>query len=81
MKLVGNRNQCPGCSQYFNSNSAFEKHRVGEFSVNRRCLSPDEMIKKGMALNSAGFWVGDPMPEDAKLRRANHAKKIDTGVS
>jgi hypothetical protein len=61
MKLSGDRNQCPGCSEYFNSSRAFEKHRVGEHGHDRRCLTPTEMREKGMAKNAAGFWVGNPM--------------------
>ena len=34
MKLTGRRNQCPGCSEYFNSLTAFDAHRVGEFGLN-----------------------------------------------
>jgi hypothetical protein len=71
MILRGQRNQCRGCSQYFNSNFAFDKHRVGEHGHNRRCLTPDEMSAKGMSLNSDGFWVGKSMPINKKslLRR------------
>jgi len=57
MRLSGMRNQCQGCKQYFNSNYAFDKHRTGEHGVNRRCLTPDEMLGKGMSLNHANFWI------------------------
>ena len=57
MKLVGQRNQCQGCKEYFNSNSAFEMHRTGKFGVDRRCLTPQEMTDKGMLKNAAGFWI------------------------
>lgn len=57
MKLTGNRNQCQGCKQYFNSNSAFDMHRVGEHGVNRRCKTAQEMTAQGMAVNHAGFWI------------------------
>jgi len=56
--LRGQRNQCQGCKEYFNSNYAFDKHRVGQHGVDRRCMIVDEMKSKGMSLNSAGFWVG-----------------------
>lgn len=55
--LTGNRNQCQVCKEYFNSNSPFDKHRTGKYGVNRRCLTPDEMIAKGMSVNAAGFWI------------------------
>lgn len=57
MKLRGGRNQCRGCDEYFNSNKAFEFHRVGKHGIDRRCLSPVEMTAKGMFRNSQGFWV------------------------
>jgi len=57
MKLTGSRNQCQACKQYFNSNPAFEKHRVGKHGVDRRCRTTQEMTAKGMLVNHAGFWV------------------------
>jgi hypothetical protein len=63
MKLLkGDRNQCTSCKHYFNSIGAFEKHRTGAMN-NRRCLTEDEMINKGMSVNSAGFWIGTKMPD------------------
>jgi len=64
MNLTGQRNQCRGCNQYFNSNAAFDKHRVGDFEHGRRCRTPEEMIAKGMCLNKDGFWITERMPED-----------------
>jgi hypothetical protein len=63
--LRGQRNQCPSCGEYFNSNVAFEKHRIGDFGIDRRCATVDEMLsfKKPMAVNSTGFWVTALMPE------------------
>jgi hypothetical protein len=58
--LTGQRNQCQGCLSYFNSNYAFDKHRTGEHGKDRRCMTTEEMLEHGMALNSAGFWVGNP---------------------
>ena len=83
MRLAGSRNQCGGCREYFNSNTAFEKHRTGEFGVNRRCLTPDEMIAKKMSKNAAGFWVSEAMTP-ALLEKRNaireQAKTISEGV-
>ena len=58
-KLSGDRNQCQGCNEYFNSTSAFEKHRTGEFGKDRRCRTEQEMTAIGMGVNQAGFWVGE----------------------
>lgn len=56
--LRGSRNQCPTCREYFNSNTAFDWHRIGKpGSLNRRCRTPDELLAKGWSLNGAGFWI------------------------
>lgn len=67
MKLNGDRNQCAGCGEFFNSSAAFDKHRVGAFGApdgngsylksSRRCLTFDEMVEKNMEQNSSGFWI------------------------
>jgi hypothetical protein len=59
MKLTGQRNQCQGCKQYFNSNTAFEKHRTGKHGKDRRCRTEEEMTAKGMSLNAKSFWVSE----------------------
>ena len=56
MKLRGNRNQCPTCNQYFNSNTSFDKHRTGAMGVNRRCRTTEEMLEVGMLILASGFW-------------------------
>ena len=61
-KLRGDRNQCRGCGEYFNSTRAFDKHRVGRYATEtkpntRRCLTPEEMTKKGMLQSEDGFWI------------------------
>jgi hypothetical protein len=70
MKLRGDRNQCGGCGMYFNSTHAFEKHRVGEFGRDRRCLGATEMLAKGMVLGADGFWRGSAMPADVLAKVA-----------
>lgn len=67
-RLTGDRNQCPGCGDYFNSVSAFDKHRTGTFGVSRRCRTVEEMFGAGMARNMSGFWVGKPQNEDVGNR-------------
>jgi hypothetical protein len=59
MKLTGKRNQCQGCKQYFNSNTAFEKHRTGTYGKDRRCMTEEEMKAKGMSLNAQSFWISE----------------------
>ena len=65
MRLTGDRNQCQGCKEFFNSTAAFDKHRVGQHGVDRHCLTEPEMLDKGMAKSSTGFWVGSPMANAA----------------
>lgn len=57
--LRGNRCQCMGCGDFFNSTSTFDRHRTGCFDVpgDRRCLSGDELIARGWSRNTAGFWI------------------------
>lgn len=64
MKLLkGNRNQCQGCKEFFNSNGAFDKHRTGKHGVDRRCRTIEEMTGIGMSLNKDGYWIGEKMSE------------------
>lgn len=66
MKISGDRNQCAGCGEYFNSSFSFDKHRAGEHTDNGRyCLTPEQMRAKGMDKNAAGFWISAAMPETA----------------
>lgn len=59
--LRGSRNQCQGCKEYFNSNTAFDKHRTGKHGVDRRCMTREEMFKAGMVLPEDEFWRSEPM--------------------
>ena len=61
MRLAGQRNQCPTCGMYFTSTHAFDNHRTGTYTPQRRrCLSVDEMHDARMAPNAAGFWRIEP---------------------
>lgn len=56
--LTGQHNQCSGCGEHFNSNAAFDMHRIGSHTDHeRRCLTVREMKGRGMALNKTGWWV------------------------
>lgn len=60
MKLTAIRAQCGECKAHFNSVSAFDAHRTGDYGhrgLNRRCRTPDEMRAAGMLQNAAGFWI------------------------
>lgn len=83
--LSGDRNQCPECSEYFNSTGAFSKHRVGDYARDangrsmRRCLTPDEMTAKGMAQNDAGFWTHGLMTDADRARTTGNRDVANSG--
>ena len=64
------RCRCHACGEHFQSASAFEMHRVGEFDripphYGRRCLTPVEMRAKDMGTTVDGRWwttTRDPPP-------------------
>jgi hypothetical protein len=58
VKLNGNRCKCGGCGRYFNSTSAFDRHRSGKPSE-RVCLDPESL---GMEVNGAGLWITGALP-------------------
>jgi hypothetical protein len=60
MKLTGSRCLCRACGEPFNSTSAFDFHRTGDyddFGRNRRWRTPAEMLERGMSKNAGGFWI------------------------
>ena len=73
MRLSGQRNQCRGCNEYFKSNLAFDKHRTGNHGHDRRCLTIDEMLAKGMVKNARGFWITKPY--DNTIERGSHEEE------
>lgn len=70
-ELRGDRNQCPTCGKFFNSTSAFEKHRTGTYEEGRRCMTTEEMLAAKMAINKDGWWVGSLMATDVLESRKN----------
>ncbi len=48
--------ECPTCGLFFQSVSAFDQHRTGDWD-HRRCLTPAEMTAKGMCQDEAGYWL------------------------
>jgi hypothetical protein len=67
--LTGNRCECGGCHQRFNSVSAFDLHRTGIHGVDRHCREPSEMLAIGMRLNEQGFWIERRRQERYQKRR------------
>ena len=59
------RNHCSTCHEFFNSDSAFDMHRVGDFSEAnpRRCMTVEEMSGAGMQVNKDGYWITEAYVE------------------
>ncbi len=68
-RLTGNRCECTTCGELFNGVSGFNRHRVGRYGVDRRCLDASEMAAFGFSRNATGFWV----TESDNQRAARHA--------
>lgn len=75
-RLTGLRCCCGGCRESFNSVTAFDFHRTGDYGnrgANRRCLSVAEMVAKGMSRSRTGFWISkaretfDPDPDRSAI--------------
>ena len=39
-------------------------HRTGKHGVDRRCMTVEEMMAKGMSLNATGFWITEKKPQE-----------------
>lgn len=78
MQLRGDRNQCQGCKEFFNSTFAFDKHRTGEHGKNRRCLTVEEMQSREMVKNSDLFWVSKAKPDEAVNAKQTFSAEVDT---
>jgi hypothetical protein len=58
-RLTGNTCFCTVCGEYFKSDRAFTRHRVGDPDT-RRCLTERELIKKGFGRDQKGRWLESP---------------------
>lgn len=54
--LTSDRCRCAACGLSFKSTAAFDAHRAGPFPDGRRCLTADELQRRGYAPDSHGFW-------------------------
>jgi hypothetical protein len=66
--LTGDHNQCQSCKRYFNSTSAFDKHRIGEFGVDRRCMTDSEMTSRQMCIDARGWWIGEKLSDENRAK-------------
>lgn len=53
---------CTVCHRTFSGTTTGDAHRTGEHGIDRRCLTDDELAKKGMRLTDerAHLWRGQP---------------------
>ena len=79
-ELSGNRNQCAACEEYFNSNHAFDKHRIGSFEPDtRRCLTVAEMEAMNFRKTKDDFWLSPIAPKDReRLNRIRNSSQRPT---
>jgi len=66
--LTGARCQCAFCGKRFNSVSAFDRHRYGDYGNagrNRRCRTWQELRARGFVVNGDGFWIERPRLDSA----------------
>jgi hypothetical protein len=77
-RLTANRCQCTACGGYFSSERSFDRHRIGEFGSDRRCMTADAMTAEGWARNDRGFWMTpDPRRAGAGLAAPRtHAARV-----
>lgn len=65
------RNQCTACGLLFGGLTAFERHRVGDFTDgSRRCLTLSELQARKMVVSPDGF-IGMPAPALSGAGRAS----------
>jgi hypothetical protein len=57
-RLTGNRCQCASCGLLFTSPREFDRHRIGDFAVARRCQSLVELHDLGWRVTARGFLMG-----------------------
>lgn len=56
------RAHCPACHKTFSTDSAADKHRIGKFGVDRRCVDPATVGLKPAAKPYGVLWQ-HPGPE------------------
>jgi hypothetical protein len=47
---------CPDCHETFATTEAGDRHRTGPHKA-RRCRTPVQMGRQGLALNAYGYWT------------------------
>ena len=49
--------ECIGCGALLLGVPAFDAHRTGRHGIDRRCATPAEMVKAGLAQDGRGVWI------------------------
>lgn len=67
----GRAEHCPCCHLVFVGSRAGNIHRVGPFEPAgmRRCLTPKEMLSRGMTLDRRGYWQEGGARRRGEVRR------------
>lgn len=63
--------QCAACGELFTGTQPFDRHRIGTFGVDRRCMTAVEMQAAGFERNPAGFWMTESRAQRAARHRAS----------
>lgn len=71
---------CSACHHDFRSDRAFDMHRTGPAS-DRRCMTVDEMLVAGMALNDKFMWVTEPWMPLEHRRKGTSSPELASQVS
>ena len=76
-RIVGTKlEHCPVCHETFTCTAAGDMHRVGDHGAidgpnKRRCLTPEEMLDKGMTRNTRGRWTTGGRWESGKVKNCS----------
>jgi hypothetical protein len=74
-----NIHACGDCGADFGGKRAHQMHRVGRGSK-KRCLTAEEMLAKGLQLNSRGRWVRQtPVISESRSRASGGQKSPRAG--
>jgi len=67
--------KCAACDEYFNSETPFAMHRRGE-AIARYCLTPAQMLEKGMNMSNKGYWVSESYQNPVRTSPAHAERTI-----
>ena len=49
--------ECAGCGEHFSSLRSFDRHRIGDHGLSRRCLTVAELHAQGWPQGARGLWL------------------------